>query len=175
MESEVVNLFERAYNHPNFLHATLMTKEILGGCCILFVCRQCNWPVAMGTVSYLLGIDSPSMGPVYQELTKSLNIKTSTQSITDLLESFCYEYVWFCLHALALLTRSCVFLNQYDFHLWNRPSDRDPQSPLMNFQRPLRNVLILISAGSSCALNRWMRCYLKPPSSWWTEHLHWLK
>ncbi|XP_056593461.1 transcription factor IIIB 50 kDa subunit [Triplophysa dalaica] len=92
MESEVVNLFERAYNHPNFLHATLMTKEILGGCCILFVCRQCNWPVAMGTVSYLLGMDSPSMGPVYQELTKSLNIKTSTQSITDLLESFCYEF-----------------------------------------------------------------------------------
>ncbi|KAI7793490.1 transcription factor IIIB 50 kDa subunit [Triplophysa rosa] len=92
MEAEAVSFFERAYNHPNFLRAALMKKEILGGCCILFVCRQGNWPIAMGTISYLLGTDSPSMGPVYQELTKSLNIKTTTQGITDLLESFCYEF-----------------------------------------------------------------------------------
>lgn len=92
MESEAVSLFERAYNRPNFLRVTLMKKEILGGCCILFVCRQSNWPVAMGTISYLLGTDNCSMGAVYQELTTSLNIETTTKGITDLLESFCYEF-----------------------------------------------------------------------------------
>ncbi|XP_051539551.1 transcription factor IIIB 50 kDa subunit [Myxocyprinus asiaticus] len=92
MESEVVCLFERAYNHPNFLHVTLTKKEVLGGCCILSVCRQSNWPVSMGTIGYLLGADTPLMGAVYQELTKSLNIENTTKGITDLLESFCYEF-----------------------------------------------------------------------------------
>lgn len=93
MESEVVSLFESAYNLPNFLHVTLTKKEILGGCCLLCVCRQRNWPVSMGTVGYLLGADNSAMGTVYQELTKSLNIQATTSGITDLMESFCYEYV----------------------------------------------------------------------------------
>lgn len=93
MESEIVSLFECAYNLPNFLHVTLTKKEILGGCCILCVCRQRSWPIAMGTVAYLLGADNSAMGVVYQELIKSLNIKvTTTTGITDMMESFCYDF-----------------------------------------------------------------------------------
>ncbi|XP_056099825.1 transcription factor IIIB 50 kDa subunit [Rhinichthys klamathensis goyatoka] len=92
MESEVVSLFERAYNLPNFLHVTLTKKEVLGGCCILCVCRQRNWHVAMGTVAYLLGADNSVIGTVYQELLKSLNIKATTTGITELMESFCYDF-----------------------------------------------------------------------------------
>ncbi|XP_048036975.1 transcription factor IIIB 50 kDa subunit [Megalobrama amblycephala] len=92
MESEVVSLFESAYNLPNFLHVTLTKKEILGGCCLLCVCRQRNWPVSMGTVGYLLGADNSAVGSVYQELIKSLNIQATTAGITDLMESFCYEF-----------------------------------------------------------------------------------
>lgn len=92
MESEAVSLFERAYNHSNFLHVTLEKKEILGGCCILFVCRQSNWPVAMGTISNLLGATTNLLGAVYQEFTKSLNIEAPTKGIIDLVESFCYEF-----------------------------------------------------------------------------------
>ncbi|XP_067289768.1 transcription factor IIIB 50 kDa subunit isoform X3 [Pseudorasbora parva] len=51
-----------------------------------------NWPIAMGTVAYLLGADNSAMGRVYQELIKSLNIKATTSSITDLMESFCYDF-----------------------------------------------------------------------------------
>ncbi len=93
MESAVVSLFGRAYNHPNFLYVTLTKKEILGGCCILSVCRQCNWPIAMGTMSYLLEVENATLGAVYREFTKALNIEISTIGIMDMLESFCYEYV----------------------------------------------------------------------------------
>ncbi|XP_042621312.1 transcription factor IIIB 50 kDa subunit [Cyprinus carpio] len=92
MESAVVSLFERAYNHPNFIFVTLTKKEILGGCCVLSVCRQCNWPVAMGTIGYLLGVDNATLGTVYREFTKALNIEISTIGIMDMLESFCYDF-----------------------------------------------------------------------------------
>ncbi|XP_016415819.1 transcription factor IIIB 50 kDa subunit isoform X2 [Sinocyclocheilus rhinocerous] len=92
MESAVVSLFERAYNHPNFIFVTLTKKEILGGCCVLSVCRQCNWPVAMGTIGYLLGVDNAALGTVYREFTKALNIEISTIGIMDMLESFCYDF-----------------------------------------------------------------------------------
>ncbi|XP_016431867.1 transcription factor IIIB 50 kDa subunit-like [Sinocyclocheilus rhinocerous] len=71
---------------------TLTKKEILGGCCVLSVCRQCNWPVAMGTIGYLLGVENTTLGAVYRELTKALNIKISTIGIMDMLESFCYDF-----------------------------------------------------------------------------------
>ncbi|KAI2659594.1 Transcription factor IIIB 50 kDa subunit [Labeo rohita] len=92
MESAVVSLFGRAYNHPNFIYVTLTKKEILGGCCVLSVCRQCNWPVAMGTVGYLLGVENATLGAVYREFTKALNIEISTVGIMDMLESFCYDF-----------------------------------------------------------------------------------
>lgn len=88
-----MSLFGQAYNHPNFLYVTLTKKEILGGCCVLSVGRQCNWPVAMGTMSYLLGVENTTLGAVYREFTKALNIEISTTGIMDMLESFCYEYV----------------------------------------------------------------------------------
>ncbi|XP_043107047.1 transcription factor IIIB 50 kDa subunit isoform X2 [Puntigrus tetrazona] len=92
MESEVVSLFGRAYNHPNFINVTLTKKEILGGCCVLAICRQWNWPIAMGTICYLLGVENTTLGAVYQEFTKALNIEIGAVSIMDMLESFCYDF-----------------------------------------------------------------------------------
>ncbi|XP_017345409.1 transcription factor IIIB 50 kDa subunit [Ictalurus punctatus] len=93
MESEVTSLYERAYNHPHFLNRHLMKKEMLGGSCVLSVCRQNNWPVAMGTISMLLDADPTSVGAVYHDLIKTLNIQnTTTSSFTELLESHCHEY-----------------------------------------------------------------------------------
>lgn len=92
MEDEAANLFERAYNHPNFLHISLSKKQVLAGCCILYVCRQNSWPVFMGTLGYLLEADNFQMGTIYQELTKSLNMQTTKICITSMLESFCYDF-----------------------------------------------------------------------------------
>lgn len=92
MESEVTSLYERAYQHPLFLKGHLMKKEMLGGSCVLSVCRQNNWPVAIGTISMLLDADPASMGTVYNELNKALNIQNKTPcSFTELLESHCHE------------------------------------------------------------------------------------
>ncbi|XP_030625985.1 transcription factor IIIB 50 kDa subunit [Chanos chanos] len=92
LESGAVNLFEQAYNHRDFLFVTLQKKEVLGGCCVLVVCRQNNRPVAFGTISALLEADPAFIGSVYQELTKSLNIEASSTGILDLLEGYCYGY-----------------------------------------------------------------------------------
>ncbi|XP_072515487.1 transcription factor IIIB 50 kDa subunit isoform X2 [Salminus brasiliensis] len=92
MESGAVSLFERAYNHPTFIHVHLMKKEVLGGCCVLSTCRQNNWPIAMGTISSLLEAESTLIGVVYQELAKALSIEPTTTSLTDMLESYCYGY-----------------------------------------------------------------------------------
>ncbi|MCJ8742692.1 hypothetical protein PDJAM_G00085100 [Pangasius djambal] len=93
MESEVASLYERAYNHPHFLNGHLMKKEMLGGSCLLSVCRQNNWPVAMGTISMLLDADPASIGAVYHDLNKALNLQnTSTSSFAELLESHCHEF-----------------------------------------------------------------------------------
>ncbi|XP_076875987.1 transcription factor IIIB 50 kDa subunit [Brachyhypopomus gauderio] len=93
MESGAVSLFERAYTHPNFIQVSLKKKELLGGCCVLFICRQNNWPLAMCTVTSLLEADPALMGTVYQDLVKALSLEgTPTPSITELLESYCYGY-----------------------------------------------------------------------------------
>ncbi|TRY55854.1 hypothetical protein DNTS_035051 [Danionella cerebrum] len=92
MESQAVSLYERAYNHPNFLHVTINKKRTLGGSCILYVCRQNNWPISMETIGNLLSGDSCTVGEVYQEMIKSLNIETNTVAVTDLLESFCSDF-----------------------------------------------------------------------------------
>ncbi len=47
----------------------------------------------MGTIGYLLGVENTTLGAVYREFTKTLNIEISTIGIMDMLESFCYEYV----------------------------------------------------------------------------------
>ncbi|NP_001003536.1 transcription factor IIIB 50 kDa subunit [Danio rerio] len=92
MEDASANLFERAYNHPNFLHISLSKKQILAGCCMFHICRQNSWPVFMGTIGYLLDADNYQMGTIYQELTKSLNLQTTQVCITRMLESFCYDF-----------------------------------------------------------------------------------
>ncbi|XP_060765481.1 transcription factor IIIB 50 kDa subunit isoform X2 [Neoarius graeffei] len=93
MESAVVSLYERAYQHPHFLNGRLVKKEMLGGSCVLSVCRQSNWPVAMGTISMLLDADPASIGALYHDLNKALNIEgTAACSFTELLESHCHEY-----------------------------------------------------------------------------------
>ncbi|XP_060752331.1 transcription factor IIIB 50 kDa subunit [Tachysurus vachellii] len=93
MESDVTSLYELAYKHPQFLSGHLMKKEMLGGSCVLSVCRQNNWPVAMGTISMLLDAEPASVGTVYHELNKALNIQNTTAcSFTELLESHCHEY-----------------------------------------------------------------------------------
>ncbi|KAL6472568.1 hypothetical protein MHYP_G00187560 [Metynnis hypsauchen] len=92
MELGAVSLFERAYNHPTFIHVHLMKKEVLGGCCVLATCRQNNCPIAMGTISSLLEADSALIGMVYQDLIKALSIEPTTTSISDMLESYCYGY-----------------------------------------------------------------------------------
>ncbi|XP_062870066.1 transcription factor IIIB 50 kDa subunit [Trichomycterus rosablanca] len=92
MESAAVSLFERAYGHAHFLHVRLVKKEVLGGCCVLAVCRQNDCPIAMGTIGSLLYVDSAFMGVVYQDLIKVLNIQPTSTSITQLLESHCHGY-----------------------------------------------------------------------------------
>ncbi|KAL7848083.1 hypothetical protein AOLI_G00228010 [Acnodon oligacanthus] len=92
MEMGAVSLFERAYNHPTFIHVRLMKKEVLGGCCVLTTCRQNNCPIAMGTISSLLEADSALIGMVYQDLIKALSIEPTTTNISDMLESYCYGY-----------------------------------------------------------------------------------
>ncbi|MCI4388448.1 hypothetical protein PGIGA_G00086030 [Pangasianodon gigas] len=119
MESEVASLYERAYNHPHFLNGHLMKKEMLGGSCLLSVCRQNNWPVAIGTISMLLDADPASIGAVYHDLNKALNIlNTTTSSFTELLESHCHEFKLgpsdvpdFCVESVErLLQRSTALL-----------------------------------------------------------------
>ncbi|KAI5614312.1 transcription factor IIIB 50 kDa subunit [Silurus asotus] len=93
MESDVANLFERAYQHPHFLNGHLMKKEMLGGSCVLSVCRQNNWPVALGTIGMLLDADPPSIGAIYNDLNQALNIQnTTSSSFTELLEVHCHEF-----------------------------------------------------------------------------------
>ncbi|XP_016334312.1 transcription factor IIIB 50 kDa subunit-like [Sinocyclocheilus anshuiensis] len=46
----------------------------------------------MGTIGYLLGVENTTLGAVYREFTKALNIEISTIGIMDMLESFCYDF-----------------------------------------------------------------------------------
>uniref|UniRef100_A0A3B1JAC9 Transcription factor IIIB 50 kDa subunit n=1 Tax=Astyanax mexicanus TaxID=7994 RepID=A0A3B1JAC9_ASTMX len=93
MESGAVSLFERAYGNPAFLQVRLQKKEVLGGACILLICRQNNRPVTMGTISNLLEVELAFVGVVYQDLIKALNIEPSTAtSLINMLESYCYGY-----------------------------------------------------------------------------------
>ncbi|KAF5892016.1 transcription factor IIIB 50 kDa subunit [Clarias magur] len=126
MESEVTSLYERAYQHPVFLKGHLMKKEMLGGSCVLSVCRQNNWPVAIGTISMLLDADPASMGTVYNELNKALNIQNKTPcSFTELLESHCHEYKLgpsdvpdFCVESVGRLVQRSTALLELASDVW---------------------------------------------------------
>lgn len=92
MEFAVVRMYERAYRHPEFVRTKMMKKEMLGGACVLTVCRQNNWPVAMGTISMLLETSPSSVGATYHDLLKALNIQiTNRTSFSEMLESYCHE------------------------------------------------------------------------------------
>lgn len=92
MESAVVSLYERAYRHPHYLSGKMMKKEMLGGACMLSVCRQSNWPVSVGTISMLLDTTPACIGVLYHDLIKTLNIQnTTSKSLIEMLESHCHE------------------------------------------------------------------------------------
>ncbi|XP_072311523.1 transcription factor IIIB 50 kDa subunit [Eucyclogobius newberryi] len=84
--------FQEAYNHKTFINVALAKKEVLAGCCVLICCRMHNWPITMGTIAYLIDSDPSTVGPVYQEAVKTLNISVPTLSVTDIMEAHCQEY-----------------------------------------------------------------------------------
>lgn len=83
--------FNRAYLHESFLHVSLQRKEVLGGCSVLVSCRLLNWPITVGTISYLLDADPAMVGTVYHEMVKILNIEAPIVNITDLMEAHSQE------------------------------------------------------------------------------------
>lgn len=91
LESLSVSHFKQAYQHQSFINVTLPKKEILAGCCVLVCCRQLNWPVTMGTISYLVGAEVDEVGAVYQEMIRILNVTSPTVCVTDVMASHCQE------------------------------------------------------------------------------------
>ncbi len=83
--------FKLAYQDKSFIKVRLQKKEVLAGCCVLVSCRQCNWPITMGTISCLLDADPMVVGVVYQEMVKILNIQAPLVNITDVMEAHSQE------------------------------------------------------------------------------------
>lgn len=84
--------FGQVYNHERFLNVSLTKKEVLAGCCVLISCRINNCPITMGTIAYLTDTDPESMGPVYQEALKILNVCVPALNISEIMEAHCQEY-----------------------------------------------------------------------------------
>lgn len=83
--------YNQAYRHESFIKVSLQKKEVLAGCCVLVSCRLLNWPITMGTISYLLDADPMVVGVVYQEMVKILNIEAPTVNVTDIMEAHSQE------------------------------------------------------------------------------------
>ncbi|XP_026153978.1 transcription factor IIIB 50 kDa subunit [Mastacembelus armatus] len=102
VRNEIENLSEtyynQAYQHVSFIKVSLQKKEILTGCCVLVSCRQLNWPITMGTISYLLDVDPMLLGSIYKEMVKILNIEAPIVNITDVIETHAQEYKISSLH-----------------------------------------------------------------------------
>ncbi|KAJ8260728.1 hypothetical protein COCON_G00164510 [Conger conger] len=92
IEETAESLFGQAYEHPSFLNVSLQKKEVLAGSCVLLSSRQHHWPIAMGTIYSLLEASEHTMGMVYNELVKILNVDAPPNHIKDLLESHCHQY-----------------------------------------------------------------------------------
>ncbi|XP_030006640.1 transcription factor IIIB 50 kDa subunit [Sphaeramia orbicularis] len=84
--------FNQVYQHKTFINVSLQKKEILAGCSVLISCRLLNWPITMGTITYLLDADPTMVGPVYKEMIKILNIQSPVFNFTDVMESHSQEY-----------------------------------------------------------------------------------
>lgn len=84
--------YSQAYQHESFIRKGLTKKEALIGACVLVSCRLHNWPVTMGTVSYLADVDISLLGTVYQETLKTLNIQAPALCLSDVMEGHCQEY-----------------------------------------------------------------------------------
>ncbi|XP_041826891.1 transcription factor IIIB 50 kDa subunit [Melanotaenia boesemani] len=98
IEELALTYYKQAYEHENFINVSLHMKEALAGCCVLVSCRQLNWPMTLGTISSLLNVDQTTVGRVHLEMIETLNIKTSSVSITDIIDSHCQEYKISSLH-----------------------------------------------------------------------------
>ncbi|XP_028655008.1 transcription factor IIIB 50 kDa subunit [Erpetoichthys calabaricus] len=85
-------LFKKAYYHPAFLSTHAEKKEALAGCCVLVACRQNDWPITMGTISYLLQANGEVMHKVYTELVQKLHLETPPTDLTQLIESHCNSF-----------------------------------------------------------------------------------
>ncbi|XP_054468404.1 transcription factor IIIB 50 kDa subunit [Anoplopoma fimbria] len=90
--------YSRAYQHETFIRVSLQKKEALVGCCVLVSCRLLNWPITMGTISYLLDADPMVVGVIYLEMVKVLNIEAPSANITDVMEAHSHEYKISSLH-----------------------------------------------------------------------------
>lgn len=84
--------FNQAYNHESFINVSLIKKEVLAGSCVLISCRLSNWPITVRTIAYLIDVDPESMGPVYQEALKTLNVCVPALNVSDVMEAHCQEY-----------------------------------------------------------------------------------
>lgn len=84
--------YSQVYQDKSFIKVSLEKKEVLAGCSVLLSCRVLNWPVTMGTITYLLDAEPMMVGPVYKEMIKILNIQSPIFSFTDVMEAHCQEY-----------------------------------------------------------------------------------
>ncbi|XP_034047449.1 transcription factor IIIB 50 kDa subunit-like [Thalassophryne amazonica] len=84
--------YQQSYQHQHFIKVALQKKEVLTGCCVLLSCRLRNWPITMGTISYLVEADPMVVGGIYQEMVEILKVETPIVNITDEMEGYCQEY-----------------------------------------------------------------------------------
>ncbi|KAL7377321.1 hypothetical protein ABVT39_025893 [Epinephelus coioides] len=84
--------YKQAYEHESFIKVSLQKKEVLAGCCVLVSCRLSNWPITIGTISYLVDDNQQMVGGVFHEMVKILNIEVPNVSITDVIEAHSQEY-----------------------------------------------------------------------------------
>lgn len=96
VNNEIVQLskdyYIQVYQHQVFIRRSLIKKEVLVGACVLVSCRLHNWPVTLGTVSYLTDSDLTLFGTVYHETVEILNIQPPALCFTDALEGHCQQY-----------------------------------------------------------------------------------
>lgn len=84
--------YKQLYQDKSFINVSLQKKEVLAGCSVLISCRLLNWPITMGTITYLLDADPMMVGPVYKDMIKVLNIQSPIFNLTDVMEAHSQEY-----------------------------------------------------------------------------------
>lgn len=92
IEKSSIAYFDQLYNHQRFISVSLKQKDILAGCCVLISCRMFNWPITMGTIAYLTYVNPESLGPVYKDALKVLDVCVPPLNYSDIIEAHCQEY-----------------------------------------------------------------------------------